>query len=427
MGEQSDLKDAVSEGLRALEGLLDKFPAGAITRDVRERVAALRQLLVEQREPRFALVGRRGSGKSSLINAILGEQRAVVGHETATTGRGEWYAYSTERGSIRILDTRGLQEGSKPDGPDDAGSPRESVLRELRVRCPDAVLFLVKAKEIDSAIDKDLSEVEEILKAAHEAHGAAVPVLAVVTSCDELEPKNIQLHKSSTEDERDLEEKLGRVRVIERHLEQKIRASALLKDGLIAVIGVSSYQSWRADGSRRADERWRIDELVGKLVEELPKEARVEIVRLSQIKHLQRALAGTISKLVAGICAAVAIIPVPVSDIVPITSLQVSLVAGIAYVSGRTMTLKSSREFLAAIGVNIGLGFVVRELARALVKLIPIAGSGISSAIAYGTTVGIGKAASAYFIDDVAGDEARRIYDATRDEEKARYRPEEAG
>jgi predicted GTPase/uncharacterized protein (DUF697 family) len=421
VGEQNELRDAVAEGLRNLEEFLDKIPGGGVTRDVRDRVGALRQLLVEQRDPRFALVGRRGSGKSSLINAIMGEPIAVVGHETSATGRGAWYAYSSERGRLRILDTRGLQEGSRPDCPDDAASPRESILKELRAECPDAVLFLIKAKEVDSAVDGDLSEVEHLLKAAHEEHGAAIPLLAVVTSCDELEPKNVKLHAPEGEDARDIEEKLARVRAVERHLEVKIRDRAPLKDRLIGVLGVSSYQSWRGDGSRRADERWRIDALVGKLVDELPKEARVGLVRLSQIKHLQRSLAGTIAMLIAGICAAIAVLPIPGSDIVPITSMQVSLVASVAHVSGRTMTLRSSAEFLGAIGMNVGLSFAFRELARGLVKLVPAAGSAASAAIAYATTLGIGKAAAAYFIDGVGPGDARRILASTRDAERERY------
>lgn len=418
MQQNNELKEAIADGLRNIDELLKKIPSERLSRDVREKVGALRQLLLEQREPRFALVGRRGSGKSSLINAILGEQVAQVGHETSATGRGTWYRYSTDRGSINILDTRGLQEGSKPDSPDEATTPKESILRELDSVCPDAVLFLVKAKEVDAAIDTDLSEVEGILKAVQDRHGAALPVMGVITNCDELEPKNVKLHAPEQEDPRDLEEKRERVRKIEYHLREKFRERPLLKDRLICTLGVSSYQSWRADGTRRDDERWRIDELIEKLVNELPKEVRVELVRLSKIKKLQKALAATITQLVAGLCAGVALSPLPVADIVPMTSLQVGLVAGIAYVSGRSLTMKSAAEFLTAVGANVGIGFAVRELARAAMKLIPFAGQGVSSAIAYATTVGIGKAAAAYFIDDVGEESAKKIYDATCDEEK---------
>lgn len=426
MDNNDELRWAIAESLRNLDDLLKKVPSETLTRDVREKVSTLRQLLLEQREPRFALVGRRGSGKSSLVNAILGEQVAAVGHETSTTGRGTWYRYSTGRGSINILDTRGLQEGSKPEALDDASTPRESILRELKATCPDAVLFLVKAKEVDAAIDTDLSEVEGILKAVQAEHGAAPPVLGVITNCDELEPKNVKLHQPQDEDPRDVAEKLERVRKIEQHLREKFRERPLLKDRLICTLGVSAYQSWRSDGTRRDDERWRIDELIEKLVDELPKEARVELVRITRIKKLQKVLAGTITQLIASLCAGVALSPLPVADIVPMTSLQVGLVAGIAYISGRTLTMKSAAEFLTAVGANVGIGYAVRELARATIKLIPLAGEGLSSAIAYATTVAIGKAAAAYFIDELGEEAAKRIFAATRDEEKIRQETAES-
>jgi len=418
MINDDELRRVISDGLRNLDELLTKLPGERLTRDLRDKIGSLRQLLLDQREPRFALVGRRGSGKSSLVNAILSEQVATVGHETSATGRGQWYTYSTDRGSIKILDTRGLQEGSRPDAADDASTPRESILRELQATCPDAVLFLVKAKEVDAAIDTDLSEVEGILKAIQSENDAIIPVLGVITNCDELEPKNVRLHQAKDQDPRDLDEKLGRVRKVEQHLRDKFRERPLLKDRLICTLGVSSYQSWRTDGSRRDDERWRIEELVEKLVRELPTEARVELVRISRIKKLQKMLAGTITQLVASLCAAVALSPLPVADIIPLTSLQVGLVAGIAYISGRTLTMKSAAEFLTAVGANVGIGFAVRELARAVVKLLPIAGEAVSSAIAYATTLAIGKAAAAYFIDEVGEEEAKKIFSTTRNDEE---------
>jgi uncharacterized protein len=207
-------------------------------------------------------------------------------------------------------------------------------------------------------------------------------------------------------------------------LEEKIKKRSQLKDRLLCTLGISSYQSWRADGTRRDDERWRIEDLIGKLVDELPKEARVELVRVSKIKNLQRTLAKTITSLMAGLCATVAFTPIPVADIVPITTMQVGLVASISYVAGRTVTLKSAGEFLTAVGANVGIGFAVRELARAAVKLVPGAGDLVSSAIAYGTTMAIGKAASAYFIDDLPPADVQKVYAQTRDEEKKHYEVE---
>jgi predicted GTPase len=77
------------------------------------------------------LVGRRGSGKSSLVNAIFGQQVAEVGHTKAQTGRGRWWVFQGDLGSIEILDTRGLQEGSNPESEDDKKNALESIVASI--------------------------------------------------------------------------------------------------------------------------------------------------------------------------------------------------------------------------------------------------------------------------------------------------------
>src|SRR5580692_7269893 len=109
-----------------LEELLDRLPV-EIAKDLRARIATLRTVVLEKRPPALVLVGRRGAGKSSVINALFGAKVAGVGHVTAQTGRGRWYDYEREGGSLSILDTRGVQEGSQPAEDDDAKSALESI------------------------------------------------------------------------------------------------------------------------------------------------------------------------------------------------------------------------------------------------------------------------------------------------------------
>ncbi len=75
------------------------------------------------------------------------------------------------------------------------------------------------------------------------------------------------------------------------------------------------------------------------------------------------------------------------------------LVTTIGYVSGRSLTKDTALEFLAATGVNVGAGLVLRETARAFLKLLPGVGSIASAAVAFAGTMAIGEAAAAYFID----------------------------
>src|ERR1700733_6016363 len=107
----NELRQDLMAALLRLEEMLKPLPG---TAGLREKMADLRRLLVEQRAPRVALVGRRGSGKSSLVNALFGRKVAELGHEKAQTGAGVWWQYGNELGTLEVLDTRGLQEGSRP-------------------------------------------------------------------------------------------------------------------------------------------------------------------------------------------------------------------------------------------------------------------------------------------------------------------------
>jgi uncharacterized protein (DUF697 family) len=271
------------------------------------------------------------------------------------------------------------------------------------------VLFLVKATEAGAAMKEDLALLESLSARLKNAHGVRVPIVALVTQCDLLEPKGVRLHAREEEHPEDHAEKLGRVRRIERIVGDQLRAVPALKEAFVTALGVSAYQSWRADGSLRADERWNIDRLVEYLYEKLPSEARLELVRVASVRSLQRKLARTVTSVAAGGCAALAATPIPIGDIVPITSLQIALVACIGYIGGRTLSTRTAGEFLAAAGVNVGAGFAMREAARAAVKLLPIAGNLVSAAVAFAGTMGIGEAATSFFIDGTPFERARTL------------------
>src|SRR5262249_44247662 len=152
-------------------------------------------IFLEQRAPAFALVGRRGSGKSSLVNALFGSKVAEVGHVKSQTGRGKWFDYASERGTISVLDTRGIQEGSRPEEEDGAKDAVASILASLKRKIPDVILFVIKASEADSAIDADFTALERIYAEIEREHRFRPPLVAVATHCDVLEPKGIRLHR----------------------------------------------------------------------------------------------------------------------------------------------------------------------------------------------------------------------------------------
>ncbi len=420
-------RELIADNIRRIEEMLRFLPlADSTVNDLRSKIGLLRTILLEQRAPAFALVGRRGAGKSSLVNAIFGAKVAEIGHVKSQTGRGRWFEHTSERGSLEILDTRGVQEGSAPREADAAKDATASIVVELKKKVPDVIVFLVKASEADSAIDADLEALERVYAELEREHRFRPPLVAIATHCDVMDPKRVQLHDQANQSPEEVEEKLARVAEVEHHLETKIKEHTKLAPHLVWTRGVSTYMSFGKDDAVRADERWRIDELLTTLFKHLPDAGRGTFVRIARVRELQDELASNLTRATAAICAGVAALPIPVADVIPITTLQVTLIAGIAWLSGRPLDRKAAAEFLGAMGVNVGFGFVFREGARALIKfLFPGGGSMISGAVAFAGTLAVGSAARSYFLRGATIDEAKAAFDASR--EKPALAPAKAG
>jgi len=135
----------------------------------------------------------------------------------------------------------------------------------------------------------------------------------------------------------------------------------------------------------------------------LPLPARLEFARFTMARGAQTEIAERLLKSFAALCGLIAVQPIPLADLPILTALQSLMVSLIVYVSGRQVSPKLAGEFAAAVGINVGAGFVFREGARAVAKLIPVWGSAVSGVVAGAGTYAIGRAAIAYFIDGKSG------------------------
>jgi uncharacterized protein (DUF697 family) len=150
--------------------------------------------------------------------------------------------------------------------------------------------------------------------------------------------------------------------------------------------------------------------LISFLARELPNEARIEMIRIAGDKQGQHDVAQVLIKSTTAICTAIGAQPIPLADMPILTTLQLVMVSGIMYVSGRERTLRAATEFIGALGVNVGAGMVLREGARAILKFVPGWGNLVSGAVAGAGTYAIGRAAEAFFIEGVSIKDARRTY-----------------
>lgn len=367
---------------------------------VAEAVGTYKEMLMEARAPKLMFLGRRGAGKSSLVNALCGEIVATVGSVLSETGRPSWYVARTPKGDLRLLDTRGIGDRTRPEA-----SNFQDALDEIRASLtedwPDAILFLCKAKDVDSHIGEDLANIREVRRFLLERHRYDAPVVAVVTQVDELDPKRV-------EPPYDNPVKQENIRTAVATLEDALSELGL---GLARVIPVSAYAEFDAEGRRTYDNYWNIDVLVEYLVEVLPKSAQVQMARLSRVRAVQTKTARKMSAAAAALAGGIAATPIPVADILPITAMQVGLITGIAYLSGRELSKDAAKEFLVALGANLGAAFALRELARAVGKIaLPVAGEFLSAGVAAAGTWGIGEAAIAYFIENRTIEEAKERF-----------------
>jgi len=375
---------------------------------ISKKIAIIKELILENRPPRIMIIGRRGAGKSSLINAIFQDKVSAVGSVLSETGKAEWYTFEDIKGAIRILDTRGIGDRKKPES-----SNFEHAIDEIKLatakECPDAVLFLCKAKEVDAHIAEDIKCVMAIRTIVHDQHGYDLPLAAVITQIDELDPKRIDPPYDNAQ-------KQHNIMVAVNAIEQVLQTTNI---ELLKVIPVSTYAEY-SNGKRVYDNYFNIDVLVEYLMEVLPNTAQLQLARLSAVKKVQKKISRILVGATSTVCAGIASTPIPVADLIPITSAQIGMIIGIAYISGRELSKESAAEFLAALGVNVGAGFILREGARALIKFVfPGGGNLISATIAFAGTWGIGEAAIAYFIDKASIEEAKeRFAKAKAEQEK---------
>ena len=134
-------------------GLGDPVPVSALhglgTGDLLDRIVAALPVhgpatLESDAELRVAIVGKPNVGKSSLLNALTGESRALVSAEPGTTrdaidSRIRWHGHA-----IDLVDTAGLRRRAKMEGAVDVFA----ALRTLRsIERADVCLLLLDATE----------------------------------------------------------------------------------------------------------------------------------------------------------------------------------------------------------------------------------------------------------------------------------------
>jgi len=343
-----------------LERLAGRLPS-KIRKAVLSELTPLKELFLKQRPPRFLFIGSSKMPTHRIINTLFtpGAQEHM---NVAVMPVHRWVDWNISgHGTISILDAR-----------DVGNSAATQVEEDLRRQPPD-VIFLFDGGESNSA----RSSATNLMLHLYDEVGVALDDAKVIAVSFGWEKSAAQL-------------------------QEELKMHPAIRDRLLKIIQFTETPS--------AERRGLLSVLTG----ELPNEAKIEMIRISRDREAQHHIAQMLVKSTTAICAAIGAQPIPLADMPILTSLQVMMVSGIMYVSGRERSLRAATEFITALGANVGAGMVLREGARAILKFFPGWGNLVCGIIAGAGTYAIGRAASAFFIGGVSLRDARRKYLAER-------------
>jgi len=362
-------RSALLHVVERLEGLLGKLPA-TIQKPVLHELTPLKELFLQQRPPRLLLAGSGRWPMPQIVNLLFN------GHAVEPTTQMVFEIFRwqdivlKDRGTVSVLDARGADDNAE-----------KTIRGELEHAAADAIIIISDASEGRGKVKRSAENGSDCVHwndARHKDAGIVAIHLQPLASA----PHNGEPSKMNWSEK------------IQSQLHGRVWGGF----------------EFSGDARHTVADRAAAHQFVSVLANKLPNECRVEIVRISGDRDAQREIANILIKSTAAICTAVGAQPIPLADLPILTTLQLVMVSGIMYLSGRERSLRAATEFVGAIGANVGAGMLLREGARALLKFFPGWGNVVCGMVAGAGTFAIGRAASAYFLEGVTLGEARRAY-----------------
>ena len=180
-------------GMAAMEAYeLGLGEPAAISAEHGEGISALTamaaEMLPEEDEPdpearerplRLAIVGRPNAGKSTLLNALLGEERMITGPEPGLTRDSVAVEWQDEVGTVRLVDTAGMRKKAR-------------IIENLEQMSVGATIAALKEAEIAVLVlDALLGMDEQDLRIARLAEREGRAVIIALNKWDAVEDRTV--------------------------------------------------------------------------------------------------------------------------------------------------------------------------------------------------------------------------------------------
>ena len=367
--------------IERLEGFVGKLPE-TIRRPVLHELTPLKELFLQQRAPRFVVTGANRLPLQEIVAGLFGWTPPADSRDLLME-LFRWHAIELGgRGTVSFLDARGSDAWTLA-----------KIAGELKAQPADMLLHLAD----DDAHEIDEKEIDNLVALAAMNPAIHPPKTIGVVWPHRAGRSGVHYNGEGA---------LAPPPPLRTRLQNALQHRPGLGTHLLQVTELRSDTA---------------PQLMGLLARNMPNEARVEMARIAGERAVQIEIAQTLVKSTTAICAAIGAQPIPLADLPILTALQLVMVAGIMYISGRERSLRAATEFITALGVNVGAGMVLREGTRALLKFFPGWGNVVCGAVAGAGTYALGRAAIVYFLEGLTLKDARRAYLSSR---KKRARPE---
>ncbi len=359
--------------------------------------AAMEERLEKLRQrapiPVIWLIGKTQSGKTSIIRFLTGASDAEIGEgfRPCTRYSREFKFPSPEAPLLSFLDTRGI------------GEPGYDVSQDMAGFNHQAHLIIVTVKALDHAQEIILNHLRKIraaqptrpvilaLTCLHEAypqqqHPATYPFESSATApfTKDGSSRTLPPRKLCTTDSEAVPEALR------RSLAEQLHRFEGLFDHAVPI-----------DLTRPEDgfdvSNFGGDKLKQVVLEALPEAYRQTLIALDEAnRDLQdlasrRALPHIIGY--STLAATAGAVPIPWIDLMVLPGIQAQMIFHLARLHGQELT---GTRFLE-LASTLGLGMVVRQAVREVMKLVPFVGSVAAGALAGASTFALGKAFCFYY------------------------------
>ena len=286
---------------------------------LRRLIAGADAGIVYRQGVRTAIVGRPNVGKSSLLNRLLGESRAIVTPVPGTTR----VTQIADAGLCTVIDT--------PGGDEAAGEERKQIAFQA-ARAADSLIVVFDASAGINAADRQLfDELRRLNK----------PMTLVLNKIDLVKGYEQKVVAKAAQDLGIPEGELLPISATKRiHLEQVVFSLIRLDPGLLAT--------------------------VSELVPQYRRQIATRYVAGAAISAF-----------------AVGSTPLPVADFFPLTTIQIGLVLQLSRVYGQRVTWDKAKEVLLTLGGGFGLREAFRQLLKiAPIPVANWGASGLYAAVA---------------------------------------------